>query len=464
MSPCENSNLLVLGGTGEFRVVQVTSPLIELTKKIEQVFGELKAEHQRVLELEKEVQTVVGRLEESKQEIQEVKSELQEEKSKLQEMIKSKACLADKISELVSERERQAEKDAKSRAHLEERISKLESEKERPPQKVQELEQRLQEDVGDTHTMRIEFPLLQEFSSEELQVATENFDVKWKLEQGDQHEDGYRGKLNDGTLVMVKKIRDVSRQAIPHDTLKSKVVDRWKLLRHPHVLTLLGVCYEESCLVYEHMARGTVKDWIACARQSAWYARFRVMAEVARGLCFLHSDPLGTGGPIVHSAIRPTTIFLDGNFVAKIGCVDHALLDSEPAQGAEKREAVSQLFNRHRSHYVAPEYWQSHVFNEKTDVFAFGITLLEVLTGSFSNAFEVIEDAIDDDNAFENVLDRNAGGWDIRLAREVASLGLCCSSYNRRKRPNMTAPDTGILAILEGAASKVELAASMGNA
>ncbi|GBG59817.1 hypothetical protein CBR_g54919 [Chara braunii] len=401
MHPCEKSNLLVLSGKGEFRVLQVTCTLMGLTEKIEQVFEELEAERQGVQKLEKEL----------RQKIQEVEKKMAGE-------AKLKAHLADRISQLcqlVSERERQAQKDATSRADLEQRISKLESERERLAKKVQEIEKRLQEDVGDVETICI--PLLQEFSSEEIQVATENLVVKWKFEQGDQHEDVYRGKLSDGTLVMVKKMRDASMQAISHDTLKSKVVDRLRLLRHPHVLTLLGVCYEESCLVYEYMARGTVKDWISCTRQSAWYARFRVMAEVARGLCFLHSDPLGTGGPIIHSAITSTTIFLDDNFVARIGYVDRALLDSEPAQGAEKREAVSQLFNKHNSHYVAPEYWHSQAFNEKTDVFAFGITLLEMLTGNFSNAFEVIEEAIEDDNAFQNALDRNAGGvWPAKAA------------------------------------------------
>ncbi|GBG90563.1 hypothetical protein CBR_g50906 [Chara braunii] len=260
--------------------------------------------------------------------------------------------------------------------------------------------------------------LLASFEGKELQVATENFDAKWKLEHGDQHERVYRGKLNDDTLVMVKKvILDASMQGVHHDTMKSKVVDRLRLLRHPHILTLLGVCYEESCLVYEYMARGTVKDWISCARQSTWYARFRVMAEVARGLCFLHSDPLGTGGPIIHSAIRPATIFLDDRFVAKLGGVDRALLNSEFPEGVEKTlNRTSQLFAQQNSHYIAPEYWQSRAFSEKTDVFAFGITLLEMLTGNFTNAFEVVEDAIEDDDAFENALDPSAGCWNIVLA------------------------------------------------
>ncbi|GBG90566.1 hypothetical protein CBR_g50909 [Chara braunii] len=283
------------------------------------------------------------------------------------------------------------------------------------------------------------------------------------------HDDKYN-LLRVDVLVLDRR----SSGAIDDDSAEAPLVERedrgnhamaarLRLLRHPHILTLLGVCYEESYLVYENMARGTVKDWISCARQSTWYARFRVMAEVARALCFLHSDPLGTGGPIIHSAIRPTTIFLDDKFVAKLGGVDRALLDSEPREGVEKTLRTSQLFTQQNSHYVAPESWQFRVFSEKTDVFAFGITLLEMLTGNFTNAFEVVEDAIEDDNAFENALDPNAGCWDIDLARRVARLGLCCTSYNRRKRPDMAAPHTGILAILEEVAGKVELAVSTGN-
>ncbi|GBG90562.1 hypothetical protein CBR_g50905 [Chara braunii] len=365
------------------------------------------------------------------------------------------------LAESKQEMENKLATETKSRGHLADRVSWLEFERDALAERVKELKQRLPKAVGDVNTC---IPALQEFSRKDLQVATHDFDVKWNnCGHGDEHEHLYFGKLWDNSLVMVKKMRDVNTQAIHRDKLKSEVVDKLILLRHPQMLIPLGVCYEDGCLVYEHMAHGTVKDWIACTRQSTWYTRFRLMAEVARGLCFLHSDPLGSGGPIIHSAIRPTNIFLDDKFVAKIGDVDLALLDSEPAQVVEttlKEKKTSRVVANHNSHYVAPEYWESQVFSEETDIFAFGITLLEMLTGNFTNAFEVVEDAIEDDNAFENALDPNAGCWDIDLARRVASLGLRCASYNRRKRPDMAAPNTGILAILEEVAGNVELAAS----
>ncbi|GBG82107.1 hypothetical protein CBR_g34388 [Chara braunii] len=556
MHPCAKSNMVLLGGRGEFLVAQVLSTrgeeedkkeleqrgslfagrrriqlengvlansLKELEKKIEhmaekierncdKVIDELRADHrgkervqaERIEKLETELTRIqaeavsaqklsdesrkhlVGRISrlESKRDKLMIpgdkgnEPDLRREKERIQEKRTQK--LETKLKRIQAEAVSAQKLSDASKTHLENRISLLESERDKLTEKVNEQEQRLLKEIianqnrtkmsaggllaGDASTTEI--PLLKELSMKELQDATDNFHIKWKFGESDvdHHEDVYTGKLPDaadGTHIKVKSIRDImsTRQVVECNKFEADVVERLKLLQHPHLLTPLGVCYEESCLVYEHMAHGNVQNCIARRGENstpervslAWYVRFRIMAEVARGLSFLHSYPLVSGGPIIHSAITLTNILLDNNFVAKIGRVDRALLGlPKTAEGTALPEFVVS-----NPQYVAPEYWQSRVFSEKTDIYAFGITLLEMLTGNFSNAFDVIDNAIEDEAAFKNAPDSNAGFWDVHLAREVASLALRCADPNKRKRPTMMTPDIGILPILEGVARKV---------
>ncbi|GBG82116.1 hypothetical protein CBR_g34397 [Chara braunii] len=376
MHLCAKSNLLVLGGRGEFRVVQVVTRGGEMDKEAVKQKGSLAArpriepeneEANALLELERKIEHRVAKIELNCEEMmKELKAEHQERITKLEmELVEkirwaeavsaqklsddesSRRHLVDRISLLESERDKLIDKVSKlehqgmqriqadrihfqkleveleriqaevvsaqkvsdaSRRHLADKISSLESARDKLTEKVTELEQRFSKEVAHQDGTEVSVRL-QEFSSKELQDATDNFDVKQKCEDGDPHGDVYTGKLRDGTLIKVKKIRNTSSamQIMELSKFKDDVVDRLRLLHHPHLVTPLGVCYEESCLVYEHMAHGNVKDWIARGENStsrgslAWYARFRIMAEVARGLCFLHSYPLASGGPIIHT-------------------------------------------------------------------------------------------------------------------------------------------------------------------
>ncbi|GBG70314.1 hypothetical protein CBR_g6441 [Chara braunii] len=210
-----------------------------------------------------------------------------------------------------------------------------------------------------------------------------------------------------------------------------------------------------------------VKEWIACGERCPkpkgflpWYVHFRLMTEVARGISFLHSNRSVMGSAIIHSAIRPANILLDCKFDAKICKVEQALLNPQCTKGVQALgHRTLGVFVGRNAQYIAPEYLRTKVYNEKTDIYAFGITVLEMLTGNFMDAFGITEEAIEDAAAFENVLDPNAGSWDVDLAKEVAALGLRCASLDRRSRPDMMDTDIDILGIFNGVAGKVQLAA-----
>ncbi|GBG91807.1 hypothetical protein CBR_g53696 [Chara braunii] len=418
--PCRHSNLIMVGGRGGFAVVEVVTSGKE-KKKVEQ------KQRSRLLSLEKQVN---------------------EQNLMQKEEVHAK-------SEWKWQMERRGTTNTEQ--EYSKVLQKLKSEHQRMEKNwklmIEELEQRLGMEVGSGE--------VREYSYKELQDATDNFDITCAFgDHGDQNGSNtiYRGKLcSEVTAITVKQLGDTDDGPKLHPSeFRTKVVDRLKVLRHPHLLTLLGVCCEEKCLVYEHMENGSIKDCITCGegqgrRCLPWYARFRIMAEVARAVCVLHSSSPATGhrGQIIHGAIKPANIFLDESFAAKLGEVDKALLVADHSQGARRGagETSMRLVLGSNSQYIAPEYFQCGVLNEKTDIYALGITLLEMLTGKFWNTLGIVEDAIEDEAAFKNALDPNAGCWDIALAQEIANLGLSCASFSKHCRPNKVSD--GIMPVLE---------------
>ncbi|GBG70336.1 hypothetical protein CBR_g6464 [Chara braunii] len=420
-------------------------------------------------------------LEESKQGIAKLETEVKEGLTMRMAVVEDRSGkTSQRLHELESilQKEVKAQEDSERYgAELAQRIGKLEV---TLLKKFEKLERRLEEVtaaqqmlLGSSQTVSSaqskQTCVFQEYSLKELQDATEDFDDKRKCACVDPYGCSYLGKLNDcdvvvkqikvGTIMVIEEEEKEEEQA----TFKEKVVDRLRALRHPHLLMLLGVCYEGNCLVYEHMANGSVEERISCRQMPTggflpWYVRLRVIAQVARAVFFLHSTPSATGRSIIHRAIKPSNIFLDDKLVAKLGAVDQALIHQEFAEGSQAVGKSMSAFLDSNSRYMAPEYWRSRTLDEKTDVYAFGITVLEILVGKTSDAYETIEAAVEDDVSFQDALDHNAGHWDLALAKRVAHVGLQCASHARRHRPNMGTGDQSVLAVLEEVADEVQLA------
>ncbi|GBG71271.1 hypothetical protein CBR_g8692 [Chara braunii] len=524
MAPCRNSNKIVVSGKGEILVLElVGSEFVECTRRIEKLekgltFSKVDLENkvlymQKALDELREAQRIqtesqAEALEAARCKTREVESMLQKEITARQESDRScerlvtdrieqvevesngRATLAQKMEKLtqrVEEREGELQQLEKSCGKLSERIRLLEREKATLAQELKKVTQRVEElecELKGVKTQqgshfvvdggRMEkTPLFREYSAEELRDGTDNFDEKWKSGDGDPYGCCFLGKL--ASPVWVRKISpDVMRD---HDDpnhatwFKTNVVERLRLLHHPNLLTLMGACYADKCLVYQHAANGSVMDWISCRDGPGrgflpWYVRLRLIAQVARALSFLHSaHPPLAKGPIIHGALKPANILLDDKLVAKLGAVDQALIQQELQEGGQAQRTAMLMRLEHDSQYVAPEYWRFKVLDKRTDIYAFGITILEILTGKLSDAYEIVEAAVGDDHhdgAFLNVLDRNAGGWDAELAEKVARLGLHCASLDRRHRPDMMmAGNESILWILERVALEVDIADSV---
>ncbi|KAA8533898.1 hypothetical protein F0562_031415 [Nyssa sinensis] len=206
-------------------------------------------------------------------------------------------------------------------------------------------------------------------------------------------------------------------------------------VRHPHLLILLGACPDHGCLVYEYMENGNLEERLLRKNNTPpipWFDRYRIAWEIASALVFLHNSK---PKPIIHRDLKPANILLDHNLVSKIGDVGLSTMlhsDNSP---------ISTVYNDTGPVgtlcYIDPEYQRTGLISPKSDVYAFGMVILQLLTAKSAIALtHVMETAIDDGH-FTEVLDPEAGKWPIEETKELAILGLSCAELCRRDRPDL---------------------------
>ena len=226
-------------------------------------------------------------------------------------------------------------------------------------------------------------------------------------------------------------------------------------LRHPHVVLLLGACPDNGCLVYEYMDNGSLDAHISRKKGKPslpWFIRFKIIYETACGLAFLrNSKP----EPIVHRDLKPGNILLDKNFVSKIGDVGLAKLISEEAP-----ESVTVYRNSTIAgtlYYLDPEYQRTGTFRPKSDLYAFGIIVLQLLTARHPNGLLFCVEGAVKRGCFGDMLDGSVREWPMAEAEELARIAIQCSQLKCRDRPDL---DTQVLPalkrILESANSRVK--------
>ncbi|KAL5753734.1 hypothetical protein ACOSP7_021954 [Xanthoceras sorbifolium] len=229
---------------------------------------------------------------------------------------------------------------------------------------------------------------LKRFSLRELQVATDSFSNKNILGRGGFGK-VYKGRLTDGTLVAVKRLKE---DRTPGGELQFQTeVEMISMAVHRNLLRLRGFCMTptERLLVYPYMANGSVAS---CLRERPplelpleWPTRKRIALGSARGLSYLHDhcDP-----KIIHRDVKAANILLDEEFEAVVG--DFGLAKLMDYKDTHVTTAVRGTIG-----HIAPEYLSTGKSSEKTDVFGYGIMLLELITGQ--RAFDLARLANDDD-------------------------------------------------------------------
>ncbi|KAI5056384.1 hypothetical protein GOP47_0028202 [Adiantum capillus-veneris] len=210
-----------------------------------------------------------------------------------------------------------------------------------------------------------------------LQMATDNFSAEFYLGRGG-FGSVYKGRLDDGTLVAVKRMETGVMTSQGQREFQSEVNVLTKL-RHRHIVAILGYCIEgdEKALVYEYMPAGTLSQHLFGWSRGglsplSWKSRLSIVLDVARGLEYLHGLAQSR---FIHRDLKPSNILLDENLRAKIS--DFGLMRLVP----EGEQQSVQTLVAGTIGYLAPEYANTGHITTKGDVFSFGVVIMELITG-----------------------------------------------------------------------------------
>ncbi|KAH0657187.1 hypothetical protein KY285_032069 [Solanum tuberosum] len=217
---------------------------------------------------------------------------------------------------------------------------------------------------------RIDVPF---FSFNSILVATENFSNASKLGRGG-FGPVYKGKFLGGTDMAVKRLSSNSGQGV--EEFKTEVMLIAKL-QHRNLVRLLGYCVErnEKILLYEYMPNKSLDTFLfdhAFCRLLDWRIRFEIILGIARGLLYLHQD---SRLRIIHRDLKTSNILLDQEMNAKISDFGLARIIEGKNTEANTNKVVGTYG------YMSPEYALEGLFSIKSDVFAFGVVLLEIISG-----------------------------------------------------------------------------------
>lgn len=270
----------------------------------------------------------------------------------------------------------------------------------------------------------------QKFTWEEIVSATSSFAADLRIGMG-AYGTVYKCSLHHTTAaVKVLHSQEVHRtkEFLQELEILSKI-------RHPHLLILLGACPDHGGLVYEYMENGSLEERLFRKNNTPpipWFERYRIAWEVASALVFLHN---AQPKQVIHRDLKPANILLDHNFVSKIGDVGLSTM---------RQSDSSSISTTYRDtgpvgtlSYIDPEYQRTGLISPKSDVYAFGMIILQLLTAKPAIALaHVVETAIEDGNLTE-ILDPEAGKWPREETKELALLGLNCAELRRRDRPDL---------------------------
>ncbi|KAK7319400.1 hypothetical protein RJT34_04121 [Clitoria ternatea] len=298
-------------------------------------------------------------------------------------------------------------------------------------------------DVAAEEDPEVHLGQLKRFSLRELQVATDSFSNKNILGRGGFGK-VYEGRLTDGSLVAVKRLKEERTQG--GELQFQTEVEMISLAVHRNLLRLRGFCMTptERLLVYPYMSNGSVASCLRDRPDSQpaleWSKRKRIALGAARGLAYLHDhcDP-----KIIHRDVKAANILLDDNFEAVVG--DFGLAKLMNYKDTHVTTAVRGTIG-----HIAPEYLSTGKSSEKTDVFGYGVMLLELITGQ--RAFDLARLANDDDvmlldwvkgllkdKRLETLVDADLeGNYDVEEVEEVIQVALLCTQGSPVERPKMS--------------------------
>ena len=257
----------------------------------------------------------------------------------------------------------------------------------------------------------------------------------------------FKACLPDGRLVAVKVLKRelLDQQFVNEVTIMRK-------FRHENLLPLIGVSTDgpSPCLVYKYMPLGSVRRFLsgdAClGRDLSCAARVAIAIGTARGLAFLHT---AFEQPFVHRDVKSDNILLDCDLSPRVGDFGLTRVGSAGTGMTRSRQFTQNVFGT--SVYMAPEAFRGDV-SVKLDSFAFGVVLLELLTGlepydkEEGDLLTLVEDRLDgwsEDEGFRGesivpLLDPKVADWDTATAEQLAVIARRATCDRKKNRPTVT--------------------------
>lgn len=183
------------------------------------------------------------------------------------------------------------------------------------------------------------------------------------------------------------------------------------------------------------MSEGSLEDHLFSQNNATpmpWQLRFKIAAEIATGLHFLH---LNKPEPLVHRDLKPDNILLDHSFVCKISDVGLSRLiplSSVDAISQYRMTAAAGTFC-----YIDPEYQKTGLLGVKSDIYAFGIILMQLLTAKPPMGLAHSVEMAMESRRFHEILDQSVHDWPVKESIELGKLALRCAELRRKDRPGM---------------------------
>ncbi|KAM3333031.1 hypothetical protein ACQJBY_028250 [Aegilops geniculata] len=291
---------------------------------------------------------------------------------------------------------------------------------------------------GSSHNDDLELPI---FDLGTIAAATDGFSIDNKLGEGG-FGPVYKGKLEDGQEIAVKTLSKTSVQGL--DEFKNEVMLIAKL-QHRNLVRLLGysISGQERLLIYEYMENKSLDYFLFAEKSNSiqldWQVRYSIIEGIARGLLYLHQD---SRYRIIHRDMKASNVLLDKEMTPKISDFGMARMF-----GSEETEInTCKVVGTYG--YMAPEYAMDGVFSVKSDVFSFGVLLLEIISGrrnrgvySYSNHLNLLGHAWslwNEGKGVELADETMNGSFDSDQVLKCTRVGLLCVQENPDDRPLMS--------------------------
>ncbi|XP_074581712.1 putative serine/threonine-protein kinase PBL21 [Curcuma longa] len=212
------------------------------------------------------------------------------------------------------------------------------------------------------------------FTFRDLAAATHNFRESNLIGEGGFGR-VYKGRLDSDQILAIKQLKQDGYQGSNEFLVEVLMLT---VLRHPNLVNLIGYCAEgdERLLVYEYMCKGSLEDHLFDLTPDKapldWNRRMKIALGAAKGLTYLHDV---ANPPVIYRDMKAANVLLDENFNPKLS--DFGLAKLGPV--GDKTHVSTRVMGTHG--YCAPDYAMTGKLTVKSDIYSFGVLLLEMITG-----------------------------------------------------------------------------------